>query len=314
MNKQYPILIPAYNGASTIGETLASILNQSSAGLASVAKVVIADDGSTDDTRSVVLQHWREDAPVLEVWPAERNRGERATVNAAFQRLLNEGHDWCFVLHADDVAKPHWLESFVPLLSDDGQQPRVSVCSSWDNWYPGVRTDPGHDEPGAQPGIIAGTDDASARTLRVGCWWHFSGCAMQLQRFFDVGAFREDMPQFGDLEWLIRCGFAGKEIVYLPRPLISYRCHAANVSSTSFATNRDIKESLLIYELYHADPRISAACREFLKLQLKNVLRRVGVAALRFQPARLRSAVVMTARILAALLKRPVKAHAAKFS
>lgn len=304
MIRKYPILIPAYNAASTIGETLASILNQSSLGLASVAKVVIADDGSTDDTRSVVRQHWHEDAPLLEVWQAERNRGERPTVNAAFQRLLDEGHDWCFVLHADDVAKPHWLESFVPLLSAEGQQPRVSVCSSWDNWYPGIRTDPGHDEPGAPPGIIAGTDDASARTLRVGCWWHFSGCAMQLPQFFEVGAFREDMPQFGDLEWLIRCGFSGKEVAYLPRALISYRCHTANVSSTSFATNRDIKESLLIYELYHTYPRMSVACRQFLKLQLKNVLRRVGVAAVRLQPARFGSAVVMTGGILAALFKQ----------
>ena len=115
------------------------------------------------------------------------------------------------MLYADDVAKPQWLEPFLPLLSDDGQQPRVSVCSSWDKGYPGVRTDPGHDEPGAQPGIISDTDDASARTLRVGCWWHFSGCAMQLQRLFDVGAFREDKPQFGDLEWLIRCGFQEKQ-------------------------------------------------------------------------------------------------------
>ena len=63
IKRQYPILISAYNGASTIGETLASLLNQSSAVLASVAKVVIADDGSTDDTRSVVLQYWCDGGP-----------------------------------------------------------------------------------------------------------------------------------------------------------------------------------------------------------------------------------------------------------
>lgn len=308
MTKPYPVLIPTYNGASTIAETLASILNQSSSGMASVAKVVIADDCSTDDTRAVVRQHWREDAPALEFWQAERNRGGCANVNAAFQRLLNEGHEWCFVLHQDDIAKPHWLESLIPLLRN-GQQPRVSVCSSWDNWYPGVRTDSGHDEPGAEAGIIVGTDDASARTLRVGCWWHFSGCAMQLAPFFEVGPFREDLPHFGDLEWLLRYGFSGKEIAYLPRTLIQYRCHTANVSSTSFATNRDIGDSLQLYELYHADPRISSACREFLKSQFKNVLRRVGVAAVRFQWARFRSAVVMTEKILGALLKQPKIGH-----
>jgi glycosyltransferase involved in cell wall biosynthesis len=308
MKKKYPILIPAFNGTSTIAETLASILNQSSVGLASVAKVVIADDCSTDDTPSFVLQHWQHDAPAIEVWQAERNRGERATVNAAFERLLSEGYDWCFVVHQDDIAKPHWLESLAPLMQN-GQQPRVSVCSSWDNWYPGIRTDSGHDEPGAPPGIVAGTDDASARTLRIGCWWHFSGSAMQLRPFFEVGAFREDMPHFGDLEWLMRCAFSRKEIAYLPRSLITYRCHAANVSSTSFATNRDIKESLQIYQLHHTDPRISEACRDFLGVQLKNALRRVAVAAVRFQPARLRSAIIIAGKILVALLKQPTIAR-----
>lgn len=308
MNKQYPILIPTYNGASTIGETLASLLNQSSAGLASVAKVVIADDGSTDDTRSVVRQHWRDDAPALEVWQAERNRGERATVNAAFQRLLNEGHEWCFVLHQDDIAKPHWLESFVPLLHN-GQQPRVSVCSSWDNWYPGVRTDPGQDELGAEAGIIAGTAEASAGTLRAGCWWHFSGCAIQLARFFEVGPFREDMPHFGDLEWLLRCGFSGKEIAYLPRALISYRCHAANVSSTSFSTNRDIREALQVYRLHHRDERLSGACRDFLKLQLKNVVRRMGVSLVRLEWSRFRGATILAGEMMRELLSRPLAAH-----
>ena len=128
-----------------------------------------------------------------------------------------------------------------------------------------------------------------------------------IEPFFDVRAFREDMPQFGDLEWLLRCGFSGKEIAYLPRTLMTYRCHTGNVSSTSFATNRDIKESLLIYQLYHTDPRISAGCRSFLKSQLKNVLRRLGVAAVRLQSTRLRSAVAVTGEILAALLNRPAR-------
>ena len=308
MKKQYPILIPAYNGASTIAETLASLLNQSSAGFESIAKVVIADDCSSDDTLSVVRHHWRENAPALEIWRAERNRGERATVNAAFERLLGEGYEWCFVIHQDDIAKPHWLESLVALM-ENGQQPRVSVCSSWDNWYPGIRTDPGHDEPGAEAGIISGTDETSAGTLRVGCWWHFSGCAMQLATFFEVGSFREDMPHFGDLEWLLRCGFSAKEIAYLPRTLIQYRCHTANVSSTSFVTNRDIKEALQLYRLHHRDARVAVACRNFLKLQLKNVLRRICVALARFQWRRLHGATALAGEIVSALLSRSRTVH-----
>ena len=84
MIRKYPILILAYNAAATIGETLASLLNQSSAGLASIVKVVVADDGSTDDTRSAVRQHWRDDAPLLEVWPAERNAASAPPLTQRF--------------------------------------------------------------------------------------------------------------------------------------------------------------------------------------------------------------------------------------
>ena len=300
---QYPILIPTYNGASTLGETLASIMNQSPSGVAAIAKVIIADDGSTDNTCDTARSAWTAAAPALEIWKAERNRGERPTVNAAFRRLLDEGHRWCFVLHQDDVAKAHWLESMLPLMCD-GQQPRVSVCSSWDNWYPDGKTEPGEDFVDAPAGIIASAAETSAGTLRNGCWWHFSGCAMQLEPFFEVGPFREDMPHFGDLEWLLRCGFSGKEIAYLPRTLIRYRCHTANVSSTSFTTNRDIKEALQVYRLHHHDPRIAVACRRFLKSQLGYGLRRMCVALARLQPARLRGATVLTGKIVYELLSR----------
>ena len=46
------VIIPAYNAATTIGETLASVLAQS----VPPAEVLVMDDGSTDNTAEVIQQ------------------------------------------------------------------------------------------------------------------------------------------------------------------------------------------------------------------------------------------------------------------
>ena len=50
MRNRVSVLIPTYNGARYLGETLHSVLNQSYA----PAEVIIVDDGATDNTRDVV--------------------------------------------------------------------------------------------------------------------------------------------------------------------------------------------------------------------------------------------------------------------
>src|SRR5262245_10405921 len=100
------ILVPAYNAARTIAETLASIQAQQS-GLNRVWRVVVTDDASADETGEVAQASWNT-AATLVVSRNPANRGERETVNAAV-RALPAHVQWCFLLHADDIAKPNWL-------------------------------------------------------------------------------------------------------------------------------------------------------------------------------------------------------------
>jgi len=273
------ILIPAYNATATLKETLDSIANQTRDGLAKISRVVVADDGSSDSTASLAERSWRMESPRIEVWRAEKNQGERKTCNDAFKRLENEGTVWCYVLHADDVAKPHWLAS-ISAIAEASTTRLTSVCSSWDNWYADGTIIPGEDDPGRAVEFIEGKSENAGNTLRLGCWWHFSGCAMHLPRFFEAGAFDEMMPQLGDLEWVIRCLLSGHEIAYLPRTLIKYRAHAGSVSSASFRMNRDFSESRRIYDRFRGDQRLAVALRQFLKIRARHSLRRcLGHAA-----------------------------------
>jgi glycosyltransferase involved in cell wall biosynthesis len=267
------ILIPAYNASATLAATLESIQTQGADALSHIDCVVVTDDGSTDETLSIARATWRDAQPPLVLLSSSVNRGERATCNAAFQRLLDEEVVWCFVLHADDVAKPHWLESLQAIVGDANTR-LTSVCSSWDDWLENGGVVPGEDNPFRETEIIAGTSEAACNTLRRGCWWHFSGCAVHLGRFLEVGEFDESMPQLGDLEWLVRCLLSGHDIAYLPRTLIKYRVTGSSVSSASFRTNRDLKEAAYLAEKHGGDQRLAAGMPDFLRARCLHSMRR----------------------------------------
>jgi GT2 family glycosyltransferase len=236
------IVIPTYNSGRTVGETLASLAEQGPH-LGRVASVWIADDCSSDDTLAAVGSAWSAALP-LEILTGEHNLGERRNLNRAVGRLRPHA-EWVLILHSDDVAKPNWLGLILERISDCGASV-ASICSSWDNWKQDGSVTPGEDDSLRPIEIIQGNRASVRDTLRRGCWWHISGCAIRLKAFDDVGEFDARMPQLGDWEWLLRCLARGWSVEYIPRTLIRYRQHEASVSALSFRMDRDIRESLEI--------------------------------------------------------------------
>jgi glycosyltransferase involved in cell wall biosynthesis len=247
------IAIPAYNAEATLPETLDSI--QRCRGIDAVAGVVICDDDSGDATVSCASASWRAAVP-LTVLHNIVNLGERATVNKMFGYLRNRC-DWVLIVHADDRVKDNWLELYFERLRRAAST-LASVCSSYDCWNPENRKIiRGEDDPERNIELIRGGREAVMGTLRRGCWWHISGCAIHLENFFEIGEFRTDLPQLGDYEWLLRCLRCGYDIEYIPRTTCLYRLHARSVSSASFADGRDLRESLQIFSNYFSDGYLS---------------------------------------------------------
>jgi len=275
------LMIPTYNSASTIGETLVSIQVQGDE-LRRISAVYLADDGSQDETVAVAEAMWSAMTP-LRVLKYDENLGERGNVNRAMRKIQGSA-DWILLLHSDDLAKPLWLPLMLARIDSAADQVG-SLCSSWDTLMPGSAIVRGEDDPERTIEIIEGTPESVRGALKRGCWWHISGCAIRMKTFIDVGEFNPSLPQLGDWEWLLRCLNAGWNVEYIPRALTVYRQHEASVSSASFRGNKDILESLEIARanmkflsntemlLFHGR-RLMALGRRFVRSVLNLQLRR----------------------------------------
>jgi len=98
----FTIFIPTYNRAHTLGRAFQSIADQTFHDL----EVVVVDDGSTDNTRSLV-EEWKKKAwfPIQYHW--QENQGKHVAHNNA----LNYARGFFFVLlDSDDMLHPKALQ------------------------------------------------------------------------------------------------------------------------------------------------------------------------------------------------------------
>ena len=246
MMKKVGIVIPSFNSTRTIVDTLDSIENQDFE-LTQISFLYLADDRSKDNTTSLATSHWNGPIPLC-VRVAESNLGQWENLNRAIE-LVGEEVDWVLLLHSDDIAKPNWLANMSSRIKNCSEN-IGSICSSWDNLLQDGTVLPGEDSDQMPIEVIIGNSQSVIGTVRRGCWWHISGCAIRVSTFKDVGEFDASFPSLGDLEWLLRCLNKGWSIEYIPKTLILYRQHSSSISSISLRHDRDIKESLKIIRHY----------------------------------------------------------------
>jgi glycosyltransferase involved in cell wall biosynthesis len=111
------IIIPAYNGAALIARCLESVLAQAGRFL---LEVIVVDDGSTDDTASVV-ENLRQDRLRL---LRQENRGPAAARNAGLAQATSR---YTAFLDADDYWEPRFLQETVGFLETHPEAIAVSV-------------------------------------------------------------------------------------------------------------------------------------------------------------------------------------------
>jgi glycosyltransferase involved in cell wall biosynthesis len=109
--RRLSIVVPAYNAAATIAETVASARNAADALSGVDCEIVVVDDGSADATVEVVRDASAGDDRV-HVHRHRRNRGGAAARNTAVEAATG---DWLFCLDADNLLDASSLVAIVEL-------------------------------------------------------------------------------------------------------------------------------------------------------------------------------------------------------
>ena len=197
------VVIPVRNGAGTLPAQLAALANQSYAGR---WELVVADNGSTDDTVAVV-RRWAHLLPGTRVVDASDRPGSSHARNVGAREARGELLAFC---DADDVVAPTWLAALVDAARDadlvGGTQDATLLNTVRARATRGARSLPGRVRPlGFLP---------FAPTSNLAVW---------TEVYRALGGLDERYPQAHDIEFSWRAQLAGYTLGRADEAVVHYR-------------------------------------------------------------------------------------------
>jgi glycosyltransferase involved in cell wall biosynthesis len=209
------VVVPIYNAAPHIAQTLGSVLQQS----LSDWELIAVDDGSTDDSLAIVSRLFGDD-PRIQLVP-QANAGVSVARNRGVARSRAP---LIAFLDADDLWHPDKLRLHVDYHA---HHPEVGVSFARVEFL---------SPEGTPTGLLAALPRRSCRPVDFLCenpTNTTSNWVLRREVFASVGGFVSDMSYSEDLEWLLRVACDGRwGIAGLPQVLTYYRTSAGGLSSS----------------------------------------------------------------------------------
>ena len=202
------VVIPAYNQAAFLAETIDSVLSQSYAR----TEIIVLDDGSSDGTPGIV-QEFQDRVTAVR----HDNRGENPTVNRGLE--LAQGDILCIV-NADDPLLPGAIEAGVAALEEDS-----GALAAYPDW---VEIDPrGQVIRTLRLPDYALADMLLGFNVAVG-----PGVFLRREALQQVGKRNAELRYTGDLDYWFRVALAGG-LKHIPAVLATHRVHPQAASSAA---------------------------------------------------------------------------------
>ncbi|MCA1661554.1 MAG: glycosyltransferase [Novosphingobium sp.] len=202
------VVIPNYNRAGLIGETLANVLAQS----LPPAEVIVVDDGSTDASAEVVAGFGDKVRLILQA-----NRGPGAARNRGLAEATGELIQF---MDSDDLWSLNKLEAQARALAETGAD------FAYSPWLQ-ARVEGGralYADPVLQQRPLPASRSPLAWFLRG--WVTVFQCCLFRRELLDcVGPYREDLMPSEDSELLFRILKSGARPAHVPEALALYRLH-----------------------------------------------------------------------------------------
>ena len=211
------VIIPTFNSAQYVTDAVDSVLNQSFGDL----EVLVIDDGSTDDTESVMSRYG---APVRYI------RQQNGGVAEARNRGITQSRGrYVAFLDADDTWLPDKLAKEVTALDlNRGYRACYSAFAVADcDLVPFDVSNSRREGPALEDLLLRGNVIATPSTVM---------CERAL--FAETGGFDPALSQCADWDMWVRLA-ALTEFLYLDEPLVTYRQHGANMSANAPLLERD---------------------------------------------------------------------------
>jgi glycosyltransferase involved in cell wall biosynthesis len=212
MNSLISCIVPVFNGERYVRETLESILAQSHRPL----EIIVADDGSTDRTASIVAGFGDRVRSVK-----QSNKGPATARNLGLSMATG---DFVAFLDADDLWHPEKLER---QLARFQARSELGYCLThvqnfWVAEMDGeAKRYEQHRISGSLPGYVTGTLLARRALFEV------------------VGLFDSALGHGDSADWFLRAGKHGTVMELLSDVLLYRRLHPANHSRVHAAKSRD---------------------------------------------------------------------------
>lgn len=218
--KLVSVIIPCYNQAIYLSETLDSVLQQSYQNW----EAIIVNDGSPDNTESIALEYVGRDPRIKYINKA--NGGPASARNKGIELANGE---FILPLDGDDIIKPEYMEEAVTAFENNPHF-KLVYCQAF---FFGVKNGPWELPYQGYRNLLLGNAIFCSAFFRKSDW-------------AKIGGYDEKMLKgHEDWEFYIRL-LEHEGIVYqIPKPLFYYRIK--DVSLSVLATRKDV---LLETELY----------------------------------------------------------------
>lgn len=251
---RFSVTIPAYNASATLAETIESVRAQTF----SDWEIVIVDDGSTDDTRSIAESFAAGDSRIRAI--SQENRGSGGAYNTAVRAARSS---LLVMLSADDLLLPEHLAEFDAFIS---AHPEAAIFTSG-GYY---EYEDGRREIAERTSEWADGSSCSLEELFSACFFG-TGAVYRREVYDAVGGFREDLYAEDYLFWLtaLALGYTHR---YLDRPLAVHRRNSTQKSADAMKMRRaDIQVIREMIESGRLNPDQTSAAKRALARHRRNL-------------------------------------------
>jgi glycosyltransferase involved in cell wall biosynthesis len=201
-------VIPCYNAATWLGDTLASVAAQG----AVVTEVVVVDDGSEDDSVGVATRAGLTSLRIIRQAHLGASRARTAGTAATTAPLVQ-------YLDADDVLMPGTLAARIAALDGTDADIAYTDFVRWEQQPDGSFREGAWQrrELGSRPDV----------EILVDAWWP-PGALLYRRTLVDrVLPWREDLPVIQDARFLLDAALAGARFTHAAGLGLRYRVHGA---------------------------------------------------------------------------------------